>query len=79
MFYKLLIACSLTFKSKLTVTGSGKMPPPPEKNAPNLPPRVRVPTKKTDVKFLLNLLNSNLFRSHGLQRKRKGNVFFSTY
>ena len=76
MFYKLLIACSLTFKSKLTVTGSGKTSPPPEKNAPNLSPRVRVPTKKTDVKFLLNLLNSNVFQSHGLQRKIKGNVSF---
>ena len=77
MFYKLLIACSLTFESKLTVTGSGKTSPP-EKNAPNLPPRVRVQTTKTDVNFLLNLLNSNVFQSHGLQRKRKSNVFFST-
>ena len=79
MFYKLLIACSLTFESKLTVTGSGKTsPPPPKKNAPNLPPRVRVQTTKTDVNFLLNLLNSNVFQSHGLQRKRKSNVFFLT-
>ena len=66
MFYKLLIACSLTFKSKLSVAGSGKTSPP-QKN------------KKTDVKFLLNLLNSNVFQSHGLERKRKFNVFFPTY
>ena len=67
MFHKLLTACSLTFRSKLTLTGSGKTSP--LNNATNLPPWVRVPTKKTDVKFLLNLLNSNVFQLHGLQRK----------
>ena len=32
MFYKRLLACLLTFKLKLTVTGSGKTSP--RKNAP---------------------------------------------
>ena len=69
MFYKLLIACSLTFKSKLSLAGSGKTSPPQKKKK----------KKKTDVKFLLNLLNSNVFQADGLERKIKFNVFFPTY
>ena len=76
MFYKLLIVCSLTFKSKLIATGSGKTSPRPEKMPLTSSPQVKVPAEKTDVKFLLNLLNSNVFQLHGLERKRKCNAFF---
>ena len=76
MFYKLLIACSLTFKLKLTVTGSGKKFPPPNKMPLTSSPQVKIPTQKTDLKFLLNLLNSNIFQLHGPDRKKNATFFF---
>ena len=49
--------------------GSGKNAPNPQ--LPHPVPSRKNPAKKRDVTFLLNLLDSNVFQSHGLPKKRK--------
>ena len=49
--------------------GSGKNGP--NSQLPQPIPSRKNPAKKRDAKFLLNPLDSNVFQSHGLPKKRK--------